>query len=150
MGWKTIEKEAYAILATTEKSNWLVTCAKGFDLFKDHNKIVFIFDPVYIMPDTSQLTTREVLRWAVRLSAYNFVCHHITGEDNVWTDLVSHWAMPMTIRRLVNIPPLPTTFSEFEWPSIESIRRSVGAHYESKLAEVILKDGLNYTTAGQI
>lgn len=85
----------------------------GFDLYTDHNSLIFIFDPLAVMPDLGQEGKRKVLRWAVRLYAYNSVCFHIRGEDNVWGYLLTRWSIPLTRRRLVTIPLLPTTFAHF-------------------------------------
>lgn len=104
LGWSTLEKEALAVMALIERSHWLVSCPDGFDLFTDHNNFTSIFDRIAVMPDIGQATTRKVLHWTVRLSLYNYVCMHISGDDNVWADLMTRWKIPTTIRRLVTIP----------------------------------------------
>lgn len=139
VGWSTLEKEAFAVLATLERSHWLVSCSDGFDLYTDHNNLIFIFDPLAFIPDLGQAAMRKVLRWAVRLSAYNYVCFHIRGDENVWADLLTRWAAPSTIRRLVSIPPLPSTFRDFDWPSSEAINLSQEKHMDS------LPDGFVYS-----
>lgn len=98
MGWSTIEKEAYAVLASVERSHWLAACPAGFDLYTDHNNLIFIFDPTTLMPDIGQVALRKVLPWAVRMSAYDYVCYHISGTDNIWADLLTRWCIPLTIR----------------------------------------------------
>lgn len=120
--WATIEKEAYAIMATVQRMHWLLATADGFDLYTDHKNLIFLFDPLSVATDLSQSTIRKVLRWAVRLSAYNYTCVHIPGEENVWADLLSRWVPTGTVRRLVSVPVLPSSSSpEFEWPSIGDI-----------------------------
>lgn len=43
---------------------------------------------------------------------------YILGEDNVWADLLGHWAAPSIFRRLVSIPVIPSTDTEdFVWPT---------------------------------
>ncbi len=59
--------------------HWLLAVPEGFDLYTDHNNINFIFDPLAMIPDLSLSSARKVLRWAVRMSAYNYVVHHISG-----------------------------------------------------------------------
>lgn len=54
-------------MASIELSHWLASCANGFDLFTDHNNLIFIFNPLAIMSDIGQATTRKLLRWPVRL-----------------------------------------------------------------------------------
>lgn len=80
----TFEKEAYSVMATIERMHWLVSCPEGFDLFTDHINLVFIFDPLSLVPDLSQASTRKVIRWAIRLSIYNYECIHLSGTDNVF------------------------------------------------------------------
>ena len=105
--------------------HWLLAIPEGFDLFTDHNNLVFIFDPLAILPDLSQTAVKKVLRWAVRMSQYNYICYHIKGRDNVWADLISRWMPSTVLRRLVFVPPLvSSTYEDFEWPSITNIRNS--------------------------
>lgn len=65
--WSTLEKEAYGVKATVDRINWLAATLDGFDLYTDHNKVVFIFDPLSAVSDLSKTALRMVLRWAVRL-----------------------------------------------------------------------------------
>lgn len=37
---------------------------------------------------------------------------------------MTRWTIPITICRLVTIPPLPTTFRDFQWPCSAAIRLS--------------------------
>lgn len=62
-----MEKEAFAVMASIERSHLLDSCGDGFDLFTDHNNLIFIFDQLAIMPDIRQATTGKVLGWDVRL-----------------------------------------------------------------------------------
>ena len=122
LGWATMEKEAFAVLATLGRMHWIVATPEGFDLYTDHNNLIFLFDPLFVVADLSQGTLRKVLRWAVKLSMYNYTCFHIKGLDNVWADLLGRWSAPRTVRRLVRIPALPTSSApEFVWPSIQAI-----------------------------
>lgn len=142
LSWSTIEKEAYAVLASVGQAHWLATCADGFDLYTDHNNLIFIFDPTTLMPDIALGAVRKVLRWVVRMSAYKYVCIHIRGEDNLWADLLTRWDIPLTIRRLVSIPPLRTTFRDFAWPDTTSIRASQNAYEASRPPTTVLRDDL--------
>ena len=123
LGWSTLEKEAFAVMNTLDRMHWLVSTIEGFDLFTDHNNLVFLFDPLAVVPDLSQTSLRKVLRWAVKLSIYNYICYHIKGEDNVWADLLTRWSTgKTTIRRLVHIPELCSSCSEdFDWPTLTNV-----------------------------
>lgn len=64
-------------MATIERMHWLASCPEGFDLITDHNNILFIFDPLSLVPDLSQASIRKDIRWAVHLSIYNYECIHL-------------------------------------------------------------------------
>lgn len=150
--WSTIEKEAYAIMATVERMHWLLATHRGFDLYTDHNNLVFLFDPTAVVADISQTTLRKVLRWAVRLSAYTYICVHIPGCDNVWADLISRWTPSPTLRRLVSVPVLPSSSSaDFLWPSPDEVSCAQQEHLASRPPQVSpASDGLYKTASGAI
>lgn len=50
--------------------------------------------------------------------------------------------MPLTIRRLIVITPLPTKVVEFEWPTVESVKTSQRLHLDSCHDGLSLTDGL--------
>jgi hypothetical protein len=87
-------------MATVQRMHWILTTPDGIDLFTDHQNLIFLFDPLAVVPDLSQTTLRKVLRWAVKLSTYNYTWVHIKGTDNAWADLLGRWPAPGTIRRL--------------------------------------------------
>lgn len=141
--WSILEKEAYAILATMDRMHWVLASPCGFDLYTDHNNLIFIFDPLSIVPDLSQSSLKKVLRWAVRMSNYNYTCVHISGEDNVWADLLGRWSAPKTIRRLIYLPALPSSSSEeFVWPSRKDIAAAQELHRSSMPGDLNEEDGL--------
>lgn len=131
--WSILEKEAFAIMATTERMHWLLATPDGFDLYTDHQNLIFLFDPLAIVPDLSQTSLRKVLRWSVRLSTYNYTCVYIKGVDNIWPDLLGRWSAPAFVRRLVNISILPSSSSEeFVWPSPSELKMEQNEHDDSR------------------
>lgn len=114
-----------------------------------HNKLIYLFDPLSIVPDMSQATLRNVLCWAVRLSAYNCTCVRICGTNNVWADLLGRWKSPPTTRRLVHILVLPRASAEdFLWPSS---RDNANAQIETllpRLTDLKISHGLWHATTG--
>lgn len=60
--WSTIEKEAYTVMATVKRMHWLLAGPNLFNLYADHNKPIYIFDPTSIVVDISQTIIRKVLR----------------------------------------------------------------------------------------
>ena len=119
-------------MANLERMHWLLADPQGFDLYTDHNNLIYIFDPTSVVTDISQTTIQKVLRWAVRLSVYKYTCVHINGTDNVWADLLGHWSAPLpTIRRLVHAPELPSSSAEdFEWPTAVDLYKAQQSAWE--------------------
>lgn len=71
-------------MKTLHRMHWMVETPAGFDLYKDHNNLIFLFDPFYVVEEMYQSSLRKVLRWALKLSVYNYTCYHIKGKENVW------------------------------------------------------------------
>ncbi len=144
LGCSVLEKEAYAVMNTLDRMHWLVATPAGLYLYTDHNNLIFLFDPLAVVEDMSQSSLRKVLRWAVKLSVYNYTCYHIKGEENVWADLLTRWStVSATVRRLVRIPELPSACHEkFEWPTLTAIAAMQEAHSSDQQDELISTDGL--------
>lgn len=129
MRWSTFEKEAFGIMSTLDKMHWLASSADSFELYTDHNNLIFLFDPTAYVPDLTQAAIRKVIRWAVTISGYNYECVHISGEDNVWADLMTRWKRTSTLRRIVSVPALPSAASDsFIWPTATAIAECQAQH----------------------
>lgn len=111
--WAVLSKEAFSVMATLNRTHWLVADSKGFDLDTDHNNLIYIFDPTFVVSSISQTTVRKVLRGLLNLSIYNYTCIHITRQYNLWADLFGRWSAPLpTVLRLVYIPALSSSSSK--------------------------------------
>lgn len=120
---------------------WPHTMAEGFNLYNDHNNLMFIFDPLRYLPDQTISYVLKVLCWAVSLSWFNSICYHISGT--VWVDLLGLWSPYPVTRRLISVPPLPSASSdEFEGPTEDEIRRIQTKYLSERPDAVVLKDGL--------
>ena len=75
--WSTIEKEAYAVIISLRKFDYLVYGRKIL-LFSDHNALSYL---TVAAPKSAKLT-----RWALSLSRYDIFVNHIKGKDNVVAD----------------------------------------------------------------
>lgn len=95
-------------MAKLERLHWLAATSDGFDLHTNHHNHIFVFDPLSLLPDLSTSAIRKILRWAVRMSTYNYVCLHIRGEENDWADILGRWIAPPVILRLLHVTPLPS------------------------------------------
>ena len=49
-----LEKEAFVVLATLEYMHWVAATPSGLGLFTDHNNLIFLFDPLSVVPDMSK------------------------------------------------------------------------------------------------
>lgn len=149
--WSTIEKEAYAVLVTLERMHWLLATPSGFDLFTDHNNLIFLFDPTSVSSDLSLGTVRNVLRWAVRLTLYDYTCFDIPGLINVWADLLTRWSANPTVCRLAQIPPLPSTANgDFVWPTVSELDELQTKYANDRPELLIVKDNLWRNASGAI
>lgn len=108
-----LEKEACAFMNTLDRMQGLVATPAGFDLYTDHNNLIFLIDLLPVVDDVSQSSNGNVVRKGVKLSLFNYTCHRVRGEDNVCTDLVIRWfTVPATVRRLVRSPELSSSCTD--------------------------------------
>lgn len=103
--WCILDKEAFSAMVTLNRMHSFVATSGGVDQFTDHNNLIFIFDPLSVVPDLSQTSVHRVLGWAFPLSMYTYTCFHISSNHSVWADLLGRWSAP-TVRRLVLITSL--------------------------------------------
>ncbi|KAF0711038.1 hypothetical protein As57867_005399, partial [Aphanomyces stellatus] len=89
--WAIVEKEAYAIVETLVRADYLLHPAAGFNLYTDHRNLKFIFSPTAVVASVPKYTAQKLERWALLLMGYSYVIHDIPGEVNVWADLLSRW-----------------------------------------------------------
>ncbi len=52
---------------------------------------MYLFDPQYRPATVKKFTEEKLQRWALRLNAFPFTIEHVSGEDNVWADLLTRW-----------------------------------------------------------
>lgn len=81
--WSMLEKEALAMLATTERLHRLLATPDGPDLFTDHQNFIFLLDPLAVVPNLSQTSLRKAVCWAIKLIVYNYTFVYTKGDDNI-------------------------------------------------------------------
>ena len=74
--YSNTKKEALAILWTTTKARQFLKGKKI--LISDHRPLEFIFYP---RKDSPKATTSRILRWAIRLMAFDFDIEYIKGNS---------------------------------------------------------------------
>lgn len=130
-------------MSTIQRMHWILATKKGFDLFADHHNLIFLFDPLSVVPDLSQTTVHKFLRWAVLLSAYSYTCVHKKDGDNVWAEILIRWMLPIVVRCLVCVLVLPLFFSsKFEWSSVDKISTNQTEVSNVRPSHLELCDGL--------
>lgn len=50
-------------MGTVKRMHWILATADGFNLFMDHHNLLFLIDPLAVVPDLCQTFLRKVLRW---------------------------------------------------------------------------------------
>ena len=111
------------------------------NIFTDHANLVYLCDPYGGNPGTSRRTASMLMRRATKLSAFRYVVVHLPGDQNVWTDMLTRWAVNR-VRKLSspNTPRAkalmlahinPGVYAKMDWPNIEDIKE---AHLTTKEA----------------
>jgi RNase H-like domain found in reverse transcriptase/Integrase core domain/Reverse transcriptase (RNA-dependent DNA polymerase)/Chromo (CHRromatin Organisation MOdifier) domain len=128
--WPTVEKEAFAIVATCTRLDYLLMRPDGFSLFTDHRNLIYIFNPRGCNSGLSSHTASKLLRWALKLCSFNYTIEHISGDDNCWADLLSRWGAPnllsarSSMRILAIAKNAPNTNDRVSWPASADIKCS--------------------------
>ncbi|KAE9333825.1 hypothetical protein PR003_g13836 [Phytophthora rubi] len=127
--WATIEKEAFAIVESTRRLEYLLLRPRGYT---DHRNLVYMFDPYGSDGTMARYRADKLQRWALSLMSFKYVIEHVPGEVNAWGNLLSLWgAGPVfptesTARRVARLAVVdrvsPLQEFEFVWPAEGEIR----------------------------
>ncbi|GMF43963.1 unnamed protein product [Phytophthora fragariaefolia] len=129
--WPTIEKEAYAIVESVKRLEYLLLRPGGFHLFTDHRNLVYIFNPSATDGSMQRYQADKLQRWAMAMTSYRYVIEHIRGDDNAWADMLSRWGNPQankiedasSVKQIVVVPQFsPLEDETFDWPTLDEIR----------------------------
>jgi hypothetical protein len=156
--WPIIEKEAYAIIASCNRLEWLLQRSDGFSLFTDHHNLLYVFNPNGTHGSHSAHSAAKLIRWALRLSSYRYTIEHVPGIDNVWSDMLTRWAAPPPIARISTLmlaPVAPNLDPSFSWPTAAEIRliqdaARIGLAIEDDAATHLANNDLYRMASGQV
>jgi hypothetical protein len=81
--WSTTEKEAYAIVASCKRLDYLLQRPGGFTICTDHRNLRYIFGQEPELKPPRYLADK-LTRWAMILDTFTYDIRHIPGEANVW------------------------------------------------------------------
>lgn len=123
--WSTAEKEAYAIVASVTRLDYILLRPEGFHLFTDHKNLVYLFAPAATTKHIARHVANKIERWALSLAAYRYTINHISGDTNTWADLLTRWsasepvgslaALRCRFAAITRAPVEPST--DFAWPT---------------------------------
>ena len=150
LNWPIIEKEAFAIMESVDRLDYLLQRPRGFRILCDHRNLIYIFSE---NAEHKKATSQKLERWSMRLCGYNYIIEHISGEDNKWADLLSRWAQPsqtITLNRFHCHPLLHPLTDDFTWPTIQEITAAQQATPPSATrTDLVQRDGVWFQTQSQ-
>ena len=131
LNWSTIEKEAYAIIASIKYWDYLLS-GRNFLLQTDHKNLIYI----------SETSAPKVIRWKLALQEYSFQIEHIEGSKNILADFLSRVPTETSIFELIEETkeePLVCCFIQAEEgeTSSPSFQYSTGEDYKEFLYSLL-------------
>jgi hypothetical protein len=156
--WAIVEKEAFAILETLRRADYLLHRPGGFDLYTDHSNLKFIFNPASLKAAVPKYTAAKLDRWALLLMGYDYRIKDIAGDDNVWADLLSRWGRVRNVCAIFRVPLKisPLMDKEFVWPTVDEVQRiqevyvEKHGHPDDVKPPVAVSDGVLRCTDGAL
>ncbi len=82
--WPFVEKEAYALIETVKRADYLLHGPRGFRLYTDHKNLRYIFNPKSVLAKVPKYTADKLQRWSLLLIGYKY-------RIDETTDLPSHF-----------------------------------------------------------
>lgn len=110
--YPTPKKEVYSIIETIETVTSYVPTTIIFELFTVHNNLVYLFKSKTLISKLLQTILRNILRRAVRLSAYSYIFVHKLGTVIVSADILNCWTALSVVSRLVSVQIMPSSSAE--------------------------------------
>ena len=126
--WPIVEKEAFAIVETCKRLEYLLLRENGFHLYTDHRNLQYIFKPTSDAGTMARYQADKLQRWSMVLRMFRYKIEHVPGEDNVWGDMLSRWGATdiqpdCQVKRLVALKQAcPLEQEDFVWPTLKEIR----------------------------
>lgn len=68
---------------TVGRLQYMTVISSGFRLYADHVNLIFIFNPLIIVPDLGKAAIKTTFHFAVRFPTNNYTCIHINGSKNI-------------------------------------------------------------------
>ncbi|KAH9128004.1 hypothetical protein LEN26_009174 [Aphanomyces euteiches] len=92
--WPIPDKEAFAIVESCKRLEYLLLRPGGFVIYTDHRNLTYMFNPMATDSSMQRHQADRIQRWAMVLTGYTYTIVHIPGDSNVWADMLSRWLSP--------------------------------------------------------
>lgn len=156
--WTTYEQEAYAIYQTFKRLKYMMICGQCIHIFTDHKNLLFTFHPLSVEPALARHKISKVTRWALYLSTFSYTIEHVSGDANVFADILTRWMKGYRsskcricrVKQRVPYSGIPDSpfANKFIWPDRAMIE---SAQSNSKFSKNRIKDGDGlYRKSGKI
>jgi RNase H-like domain found in reverse transcriptase/Reverse transcriptase (RNA-dependent DNA polymerase)/Integrase core domain/Integrase zinc binding domain/gag-polyprotein putative aspartyl protease len=154
--WSTPEKEAYAVISAVEKLRQYLVRPHGFIILTDHRNFIFSYAP----ESTRKLNVRAKLdRWSLKLDGYKYRLVHISGLENLWSDMLSRWGTPglhsaqracrLTRPKRYVAQPIVEPLQNMAFPSLRELQKLQRDANDKIPSNAVLDNGL-YRYKGKI
>jgi hypothetical protein len=120
--WSIMEKEAFAVVESCKRLDYILVRPAGFRLLTDHKYLRYMFNPAGQSSSLARHQAHKLVRWALVLSSFPYTIDCLPVEDNVWGDLLSRWGAcgaqvhTKSVRHLLTVVS-PLQQAEFDWSS---------------------------------
>ncbi|KAF0756866.1 hypothetical protein AaE_004463, partial [Aphanomyces astaci] len=84
--WPIVEKEAFAVVESCKRLEYLLIRPGGFRLFTDHRNLVYMFNPLGSNSNMAKYQAHKLQRWALTMATFPYVVECVAGEENLWAD----------------------------------------------------------------
>ena len=133
MNWSTFEKEAFAIYQTFQKLDYMFA-SRIPHVYTDHRNLLFIFNPCSLEPALGRHVVSKVQRWALYLSSFQYTIEHVSGNKNVFADILTRWlkgyrrntdrTSVKAVRSIVQATQMMESplSRDFDWPDKERVK----------------------------
>ena len=78
--WPIIDKEAFAIITTLTRCEYLCKRERGVHIYTDHRNLIYLFDPVGTVGAVARPQADRLDRWRCILASFHYFIHHVPGE----------------------------------------------------------------------
>jgi RNase H-like domain found in reverse transcriptase len=94
--WTIPEKEAFAVIETVTKHNYIILAVEQFYILSDHFNLKNMYVSLSLDPSLARHTVSKIQRWALKLATYNYRIERIAVELNVWTESLTRYEAAVT------------------------------------------------------